>query len=249
MEIETNLRVQATTAPSAGTRKNYGVTGDFLAAVNAAAKSEVPRETISETASIYETDPVELYQDITGRTVTREGEIPSFWTDEALATLITRGEGGISTEKTINWFSQGDQELTAEQVARLKEKYDVTNLSSQGYYDLMSDLTHMGVLSGEDCMGVHLRTAPAPGPGQSFMFHPAGYSAFPGAGRGFNGNLLGSLSLELDILLEHLAWLGSTECRKMNAHLTTEQLSNYQGALEKDIKPRQRLMELLKQLQ
>lgn len=248
MQVETNLRAQTVTAPSVVARENHPA-GDFLTAVNTAAQSEPPRGTAPVAASARETDPVALYQGITGRTVPQEREIPSFWTDEALATLITRGAGGVSAEKTIDWYSQGDQELTAEQIAGLKEKYDVTSLSPQDYYDLMSDLTHMGVLSGGDCMGVHLRTFPFSGPGQSFMLHPAGYSAFPKHSRDFNGNMVSALSLDLDILLEHLAWLGSKECRQMNPHLTQEQLSGFQGALEKDIAPRKRMLEVLKQLQ
>ena len=54
------------------------------------------------------------------------------WTDQTLAVFI--GNGGeipIDTSKTINWDSQGDQEITEAQIAELRMKYNLAHLSAQ----------------------------------------------------------------------------------------------------------------------
>ena len=76
------------TPPSPAPAKGSAPAGDFQAALAAA----------EQTAS---TQP-----------------IPSHWNDTALATLISGGRSGISTEKAVNWYSKGDKELTAEDIAR-----------------------------------------------------------------------------------------------------------------------------------
>lgn len=153
--------------------------------------------------------------------------------DAALAALIGGGDD-ISTEKAVNWSSKGDKELTAEQIARLKETYDVNNLTRQDYYDLMSDLTQMEVLAGEDCMGVHLATAPPPGR----YSVPVGYSSFGGQSRKFQGgSLLDYFSDVVNRMTDRLA-----EFRRLNPGLSGEWM-------EKDLASRQRMLELLTRLQ
>ena len=171
--------------------------------------------------------------------------IPSYWNDTALATLISGGRGGISTEKAVNWYSKGDRELTAEDIARLKEQYDVTDLSPQGYYDLVADLTQLEVLSGADCMGVHLATAPPPGR----YFVPVGYSSFSGNGHGFRtGNMIQRFTDTVDVLMEHLAWADSAEYRSLS-RTDPGSAQKLQATIQKDLTPRQRMLELLTQLQ
>lgn len=80
------------------------------------------------------------------------------WTDELLASFAGGFNGvPIDTAKAINWNSTGTKTLTDEQSAALREKYDINNLSSQDYYDLMADLTQMDVLRAEDIHGMHFR--------------------------------------------------------------------------------------------
>lgn len=80
----------------------------------------------------------------------KSNEIPKF-DDKKLASLLAIESGTeISTEKPINWGADGTSQLTAEQIDYLKSNYDITNMTEQDYYNLMSDLTNMNVLSGEE---------------------------------------------------------------------------------------------------
>lgn len=232
MQIETNLQVRST-LPSPATVLGNPAGGDFLAALEAAGRADTAAPETPAVSLVPETDPVELYQTVTGRTagVIRE-ELPPYCSDRALATFIG---GSIDTAKMINWHSKGDRELTAEQIAELKKKYDVENLSRQDYYDLMSDLTRMEVLSGEDCARVHLATAPPPGR----YIAPPGYSTFGGRGKFPGGSLADYFSDAVDELLEHLAGF-----RQLNPCRPEDGLN----WLERDIAPRQRMAELLDQL-
>lgn len=67
---------------------------------------------------------------------------------------------GIDTTRKPNEESTGDKTLTDEQIASLREKYDVENLSPQERYDLMCDLTDMGVLSMRDILSGCIGTSP-----------------------------------------------------------------------------------------
>lgn len=165
------------------------------------------------------------------------------WSDETLAVLI--GNGGtipIDTTKTINWDSKGGKELTDEQISELKGKYDVDNLSAQDFYDLMSDLTHMEVLSAEDCAGMYLATASS---GASLS--PGG-SLFAGRTSGFmSGNIMQALSSALDSMLENMDWLDSDKYDKSNPFGANVKYE-YKVGLERDIQTRQNVLQILQKL-
>jgi len=235
MQIETNVQVRKAAAiPAAPGRSSTAPGSDFLTAINAAGStSATPQQTRREPVATHDTDPAELYRTATGREVeeTRD-ELPPYCTDSALSTFLG---GGIDTTKPINWYSKGDKELTAEQIAELKEKYNVKNLTRQDYYDLMSDLTQMEVLAGVDCARVHLAVAPPPGR----YFCPAGFSSF-GPSRGFRGgSLVDYFSDTVEKLTDSLA-----EFRRLNPGLPKDGLDWLEG----DIAPRQRMLDLLTQL-
>lgn len=171
------------------------------------------------------------------------GEAPktSWWTDEALATFVGDGRP-IDTTNTINWASAGGHQLTGEEIADLKTRYDVDHLSPQGYYDLMSELTHLGAISGEECMGVHLRHfgdesfvfRPYTGPGHALTDFPRFRTQ--GVGRYLNSCI--------DFLMEELAATRTADFRQHNPHLN----GSYVSGLEKDIAVRQRVAAVLDQL-
>ncbi len=56
----------------------------------------------------------------------------------------------LDLTNTINWNSSGNSKITYEQIAILKSKYDINNLSGQDYYNLLADLTNMDIISGQD---------------------------------------------------------------------------------------------------
>ncbi|MEG1448710.1 MAG: hypothetical protein RSC41_05190 [Oscillospiraceae bacterium] len=49
----------------------------------------------------------------------------------------------------INMNSKGDKILSSEQIGKLKEKYDVENMTESEMMDLLGDLCDLGVVSGE----------------------------------------------------------------------------------------------------
>lgn len=222
---------------SGGDRDGGGA--DFRDAIRAAAEAApvlpdtAPQRTAGPSAG--EAGPAQLYHTATGRTVAEApAELPPYCNDQTLASCLG---GGIDTARAINWQSKGDKELTAEQIAELKKKYDVNDLTRQEYYDLMADLTGMGVLAGTDCAKAHLATAPPPGR----YFCPAGSTPFGiRRCRAFRGGSLADYySDAVDELMDYLS-----ELRRLNPQLPEDSFD----WLEQDIAPRQRMAELLEQL-
>lgn len=58
----------------------------------------------------------------------------------------------VSGEKNINWNATGARQLTRDEIAMLKKTYDVTDLSSQDYYDLICDLTQLNAISAKEAI-------------------------------------------------------------------------------------------------
>lgn len=171
-------------------------------------------------------------------------DTPSYYNEGTLAHFIAKDFTGdwdypIDTTKTINWQSSGDHTLTAEEIAQLREKYDVTNLTAQQYYDLMSDLTHMEVLSGSDVMGVHLATA-----GSEVGFNTMG----PIQGK-YQGNAVNYFAVMLTRLLESWEWINSNEYKQTNWCVSPDKQALIREATLKDLQPRQKMADVLTQLQ
>ena len=190
-------------------------------------------------------DPMSAYEQMTGQAQSTSRNIRGVnWSDKTLAVFI--GNGGnipIDTTKTINWGATGEAQLTDEQIAGLNEKYDMGNLSAQNFYDLMSDLTNMNVLSAEDCAGMHLATASS-GAGLS----PGG-SQFAGRQSGFmSENLMKGLSDTINSMLQNLDWLGFDKYDEANPYgAKTKDI--YKLGIERDIQTRQNVLQLLQQIQ
>lgn len=235
---------------------------DFLSAINAAySLMDSPDIPIlkEEQLAAEEIAPVERYQAITGRNVAESDsdlDIPHYWNDETLSHFIAGQFTGdwdypMDTSKTINWQSRGDHELTAEEIAQLKEKYDVNHLSAQEYYDLMSDLTYMEVLSGGDVMGVHL--AYAGGDGQMILGGMRETGIFSG-GRAtvqgtYQGNAVNYFAAMLSRVLESWGWIDSDEYKLANSHLSAEKQELIRSATLQNIQPRQKMLNVLTRLQ
>ena len=186
----------------------------------------------------------DVYSQAIGMNAAAVPETPSYYNDKTLASFIAGKFTGdheypIDTTKTINWQSSGDHTLTAEETARLKEKYDVTGLTAQEYYDLMSELTHMEVLSGNDVMGVHLATA-----GSEVGFNTMG----PIQGK-YQGNAVNYFVSMLTRLLESWDWINSGEYRAANSYLSAEKQALIREATLADLQPRQKMADVLTQLQ
>lgn len=66
---------------------------------------------------------------------------------------------GVKLKNQINWDSDGSGKLTDEQIRDLQERYDVTNLSRQEYYNLLTELVNLNVISGDDFEKQFIRQA------------------------------------------------------------------------------------------
>ncbi|WP_349947163.1 hypothetical protein ABFV83_01400 [Lacrimispora sp. BS-2] len=90
-------------------------------------------------------------------------ELEDEFDDEKLASHLDDYSGKkISTEKHVNWNSLGLGKLTLQQLNYLKSTYDVENMDPQSCYDLLADLSNMGVLSGYDIVRQYT-SFPVPG--------------------------------------------------------------------------------------
>ena len=221
----------------------------MAAAYNTAISPDVSRK--EGQPSTEEIAPLERYQTITGRTVAENDTgvtVESWWCDETLAEFISKKFTGnrlypMDTTKTINWESCGNHKLTSEEITQLKEKYDVTNLSPQEYYDLMSDLTHMEALSGNDVMGVHLKHFGSDINLTAKGLLPQGMPAVR------QGNIINYLAVARSRLLEYWGWINSDEYKLTNSHLSAEKQELCRAATQKDIQVRQNMLNVLNQLQ
>ena len=218
------------------------VASAFIDAIKVAGVADVSTTSTERRVVVNETDPVEIYQSVTGRTIDKIEPSQKHWTDEMFAYIVGNG-AEIDTTNKINWESNGKLQLTEEQITQLKKKYDVNNLSPQDYYNLMSDLTQLNVLSGEDCKGVHLTHTGISG--QGFRFRPAGVPSL--VGRFQTGNMTKILETALENLLKNLAWIESDEYLKANG-ITEEERAADLEAIKKDIHSRQVMLDLINQL-
>lgn len=235
---------------------------DFLSALSAAYRAATSPvvSILEEQPAAGDISPMERYLAVTGRNIIENDPDPVVqdvqnaqdrWKDETLAHftvgLFTGSwDDPIDTSRIINWQSAGDHGLTSEEVAQLKEKYNVDHLSAQGYYDLMSDLTHMEVLSGSDVMGVHLSAADGePGSGATGLFTGAAGTV---EGR-FHGNIVNYFTVAVTRLLESWKWINSSEYKATNSHVSAEKQKFLLRATLKDLQPRQKMLDVLTQLQ
>lgn len=229
---------------------------DFLSVLNAAYRSAASPVIFirEEPPAVEEISPMERYQAVTGRSVMESDPGPVVqdrWRDEALAHYTVgqftgRWDDPIDTAKPINWQSAGDHILSAEEIAQLKEKYDVTNLSTQDYYDLMSDLTQLEVLSGSDVMGVYQANADSElGLNTTGLFTGAAGTV---EGR-FQGNIVNYLTVAVSRLLGSWKWINSNESKVTDPHLSPEKRKLIRSAILKDLRPRQKVLDVLTQLQ
>lgn len=68
----------------------------------------------------------------------------------------------IDDKKKLNMDALGDSKLTDEQIKDLQKRYDVENLTPQDKYNLMTELTDLGAISGTDAINSTLSMVAMP---------------------------------------------------------------------------------------
>lgn len=206
-------------------------------------------QTSKENSAVSDVNPSEIYESMTMKTAPDNRGTGIAWTDEKLAALAGLKYGAtVDTTKTINWQSTGDHTLTADEISELKAKYDVENLDPQSYYDLMSDLTNMNVLSAKDIEGMHLKKMDL-GP-SNFKITPD-YVQGSFRDESFSmGNILSKLSNELEYAARNKAWSMSDEFLEMNPSFAKDgELNQYQSSWDEKTTYYQKLEDIFKSIQ
>lgn len=203
----------------------YGSSPGFADSIaRLATTDELPNidEKSTDVAS-KETDPVKMYEEMTMRSVNQIQRSSKTicglkWCDETLASFI-RGDIDISSG-AVNWDSTGDATLTTEQIAELRGKYNLNNLSSQDYYDLMVDLTNMNVISAEDIDSMFILKAP---PTACYVREDGFHGSVPfGA-----GNIFDSINSELNALSGLKDFMLSDDFWVMSPYVSRNEHSDY----------------------
>lgn len=148
----------------------------------------------------------------------------------------------VSEERLINWDADGSAELTQEQIEDLKNRYDITNISRQDYYNLMADLTDWNVISAKDVLAQFL----APGPPGGFARYVTPAEALNeefSRSAGWSGNMLENTRNLLKRLGDASSWLCS------NSSLIEARSFYYlKDSLDSDIETYQKLGDIFQLL-
>lgn len=233
-------------AAPASARKNLNIPTSFAASLARKAGLDEDQKAAaidSISANSKVVDPVKVYEEMTMQDVSKvqrsskvvEG---TTWTDELLASFAGGGRDVIDTSKAINWNATGNATLTAEQIAELRGKYNLNNLSPQDYYDLMADLTNMDAISAEDIHSMFLAKIPPMG------LYPAG-TGF-GSSKPFSrGNIFESIYSDLNTLHGLKSFMLSDEFWQVNPNTSKDEHSDYISYLNHREQRLQKLMQTL----
>lgn len=182
---------------------------------------------LSEVTPQKEVSPIELYEQLTGRSgVVRSSKDVAgvTWTDETLAVFARKGGAEVSTSRAINWNATGSHVLTDEELEGLREKYDLENLSGQDFYDLMADLTELDAISAEDIHGMFLKTSPPRG----VYPQASAFSSSPFV----SGNIFKALGNELESISNMKGFMLSDEFWLMNPSTSPDKHNDYISYLD-----------------
>ncbi len=233
MQINTVGKITAYSNRQAFTNPSTNSGQDFLSTVLRLSGQIQEAESFdtakSETPSISELTPQQLFE-----RQKKIQEAPKYMVDGFLCSdYYFLCEKHISREKTINWQATGTDVLTQQQMEELQEKYDIENLSDQDYYDLMSDLTHLNVISGGDVARTYWKKgAEMNAPAELYADYNKAYDEFAFF-RSSHFNFLKYLQIEWEHSSKVLGWLDSRifdDCNPDMPPLEKQNYSNYLSA-------------------
>lgn len=157
------------------------------------------------------------------------------WDDKTYAGYVMRFKKvSINTDNPINWGTTGEHQLTKEEIDTLKNKYNVTNLSEQSFYDLMADLSNLNAIKPEDIISEYYEKT------DGIMYNSIREKDYDFLENG-NKNLLGESRDKVKYYKEHSDLVNSVEfakldklllAQKQNPHLLWELKIGVQECLE-----------------
>lgn len=191
----------------------------------------------SETPSISELTPQQLFE-----RQKKIQEAPKYMVDGFLCSDYSfLGSANISREQTINWQATGTDVLTQQQIADLQEKYDIENLSIQDFYNLMSDLTHLNVISGGDVARTYWKKGIEGNfPAELDKDYNQAYEEC-GFFRNNHFNFLKYLQIEWEHSSKIFSWLDSRSFDEYNPNIPPLEKQNYSNYLSAHIATCQKL--------
>ncbi len=129
----------------------------------------------------------------------------TIFTKEQLEYLKSMEDFSGTNAQPINWEADGSLSLTKDQAEYLTSKYDFSDMSKQDYYNFLSELTHMNIISAEDVVSQYVKPIP---PGV-IVTSGVSSSSVRGAfgGMGSSGNIAENLFEYEGNLASMLKWL------------------------------------------
>lgn len=164
--LQNTNKASASTNPSI--QQVATVSGNFAKSLRKASGQKDTDKLMPKTEVEAVMSPQAIYQSFmsgkTAKSVMSKKALRGYvFTDETLAIFI--GNGGailVKVDNAIFWDSDGERNFTAKDAYELSKKYDVNAITPQNLYDLFSELTHLGVLSGEQVVDIFLTTGASP---------------------------------------------------------------------------------------
>ena len=147
MKVNNNTILQFNNYKSSGNKKPISEHTQTNYNISSSNVSQNVSSTLSE-KSIKE-----LYAKATSESL----GIRATYTPEQLTSTNYNGVWlNVDTTPPLNIDSKGDQSLNADQIKELSDKYDVTNLTPQEEYNLLQELTDLGVITKEEAMNTQI---------------------------------------------------------------------------------------------
>lgn len=199
-------------------------------------------------------NPIELYQNVkdslNAQNIKSATVVKGYlWDDQILADWIGMGNDDVSidTSNPINWAATGKETLTNEQIAHIKNKYNVSNLNPQDFYDLMSDLTNWDVISAEDVTNMFLTEAP-PISDSGILMRVDNAPAQNTKSYAF-GNILEKLTQDIDYFQWVYSYSKTNEFKELNSDFFQAGMSKpYQDYLQRQIEYHHHMLSIFNQL-
>lgn len=199
-------------------------------------------------------DPLNIYQNMKDSLNTQNIKSATvvkgyLWDDKILADWIgmRNDEVSIDISNPINWAATGKETLTNEQITYIKNKYNISDLNSQDFYNLMSDLTNWDVISAEDVTNMFLTEAPPIS--NSGILMRVDNAPTKNTKSYASGNILEKLNQDIDYFQWVYSYSKTDEFKELNSDFSQAgMIKPYQDYLQRQIGYNKHMLSIFNQL-